>query len=80
MKGEEWVCRRCGEPVPRVRKSGKELRDAVNSVRLNGMEALKQERDMGMTQGEMTKRNLAMYKKNNPDKDPVRIDGKDRWT
>lgn len=76
---DKWVCQKCGKPVPRKRKTGKELREAVSSVRLNGMENLKQMRDLGTTEREMTKKNLEMYKKNNPDKDPVRVDGKDRW-
>lgn len=74
-KEGEWLCAACNEAIQR----GVFDRDKILSVRLNGVEAMKQMRDLGMTEREMTKRNLEMYKENNPGKDPVRVDGKDRW-
>lgn len=70
-----WLCATCNEAI----KQGVFDRSKILSVRLNGMGALKQQREMGKTEREMTKQNLEMYKKKNPDKDPVRLDGKDRW-
>lgn len=74
-----WHCAKCNAVLPKRRTTGEELREKVRSARLNGMESMRQMRELGTTEREMTKQNLEMFKKNNPDKDPVRLDGKDRW-
>lgn len=74
-----WHCAKCNAALPKPRATGEELREKIRSARLNGMESMKQMRELGMTERQMTKQNLEMYKKNNPGKDPVRVDGKDRW-
>ncbi len=70
-----WRCASCGGRIPRRKFDPSKF----DSVRFNGLHAMKAFREYGMTESQMTRKTLEEYKKKNPDKDPIRVDGKDRW-